>query len=379
VGSTATNGVGGGDIRQLKQGQVALGEVTRSQAHNLQQLKVETALRLATLERTATQQSSFQTDVKKNFELQNEAIDRLGRMASGVTVALDLLQAQWEAWEAEPLQRMDTPDPHTKVQGRPPPSPAPLPSTLQPAAHVFSVKQGQMLANQVGAEGGSFFQPMGPQGQTGRGGLPASQPWGVTPPPLLKPEPTGWTTGAQTQGAPLGQPLAPSPQAPIFGAPEPDIAWAPEGAGKGVGSVPPLFQPHIQHSAGPTWGQQAQVNAIQAQTQLSLLLGPAGAALAKDLVKPDLDPSHPMEFKVQFPRYLEQISLGAEVPDTHKLSLLSSSLPQAGKDELQRRIEEADRNGGKVSYLGFWNWVCQEWGQGDEQTVLREELKALPS
>ena len=77
---------------------------------------------------------------------------------------------------------------------------------------------------------------------------------------------------------------------------------------------------------------------------LSVLFGPAGVALAKNLVPPRLDPNRGNEFLLAFPSYLESLAGGYGVlPDDVSLSVLEQSLIPAGVAELKRRREQAAR------------------------------------
>jgi hypothetical protein len=102
-----------------------------------------------------------------------------------------------------------------------------------------------------------------------------------------------------------------------------------------------------------------------------LLFGPVAAALAKDLVKPELRGNF-HDFSLKFPLYLQQLSAGQVITDEVKLVLLGSCLDQGAQLELQRRHELGER----VRFQDFWNWLAQKYG-GDVQASLRDELRAL--
>ena len=75
-------------------------------------------------------------------------------------------------------------------------------------------------------------------------------------------------------------------------------------------------------------GVQTQVAPVLTSPapSLGVLLGPVGAALAKDLVKPELRGNF-HDFAVKFPIYLSELSAGqGPLSDEVKLALLSSSL-----------------------------------------------------
>lgn len=101
-----------------------------------------------------------------------------------------------------------------------------------------------------------------------------------------------------------------------------------------------------------------------------MLLGPIGAALAKEVVKPELRGNF-HDFAVKFPLYLQQLSAGQVLSDELRLTLLESSLDKAAQVELQRRREH-----GGATFPEFWNWLAQKYG-GDTQSALREELRTL--
>jgi hypothetical protein len=113
-----------------------------------------------------------------------------------------------------------------------------------------------------------------------------------------------------------------------------------------------------QYQGGPTPFSLAQ--------PVGALFGPVAAALAKDLVKPELRGNF-HDFALKFPLYLQQLSAGQPLTDEVKLILLSSCLDQGGQLELQRRYELGER----VRFQDFWNWLAQKYGE-DVQASLRE-------
>ncbi len=61
---------------------------------------------------------------------------------------------------------------------------------------------------------------------------------------------------------------------------------------------------------------------------MSIMLGPAGAAMVNNLNKPTLVPSKGNDFILRFPVYLDRLAAGkGALPDEVKVSLLESSLP----------------------------------------------------
>ena len=193
---------------------------------------------------------------------------------------------------------------------------------------------------------------------------------------------------SQPPGAPnlsfTGQPYAESATPVTMG-------WCAPGA-----MHPQIVSPPVFSTGGnplPGWGStipghggpERHVQTIQASPfqgaqptppmtgpSMGMLLGPIGAALAKDLVKPELKGNF-HDFAVKFPLYLQQLSAGqGPLPDEVKLTLLGSSLDLGGQLELQRRFEQGER----VTFQSFWNWLTQKYGS-DTQSALREELRTL--
>ena len=128
---------------------------------------------------------------------------------------------------------------------------------------------------------------------------------------------------------------------------------------------------------GEAWVRPVQAQPIGLPSPFSMaqspgiLFGPVAAALAKDLVKPELRGNF-YDFALKFPLYIQQLSAGQALTDEVKLILLSSCLDPGAQLELQRRQELGER----VRFQDFWNWLAQKYG-GDVQASLREELRAL--
>ena len=116
---------------------------------------------------------------------------------------------------------------------------------------------------------------------------------------------------------------------------------------------------------------QASVAPVTLSPTLGMLWGPAGAVLAKEINKPEFEDGSPDFFR-NFPKYLKEITIGEEVSDDLKLTLLKSCLTGGALKDLERKLEKPER----VNYQEFWNWLLQKYG-GDEQKRLRAELKAL--
>jgi hypothetical protein len=152
------------------------------------------------------------------------------------------------------------------------------------------------------------------------------------------------------------------------------FSWAPDGGFSGAG---PEFA--VNFGAGPRemWVrpihvQQPGMTSPPPMVQpIGTLFGPVAAALAKDLVKPELRGNF-HDFALKFPLYIQQLSAGQPLTDEVKLILLSSCLDQGAQLELQRRHELGER----VRFQDFWNWLAQKYG-GDVQASLREELRSL--
>ena len=98
------------------------------------------------------------------------------------------------------------------------------------------------------------------------------------------------------------------------------------------------------HPNGTNNLHAAMVAPVGALSALGLMMGPAAAAVAKDLVKPQLTTSgNWAEFSARFPLYLRQLSAGqGELPDEFKLSILEGCIPQSSQHELQRRLERGE-------------------------------------
>ena len=60
-----------------------------------------------------------------------------------------------------------------------------------------------------------------------------------------------------------------------------------------------------------------------------------------------------------------------------KLGLLEGALPEAGRNHLQLRREQALRGGPPVTFEEMWAWVRRTWGAEDGQQAILADLKAL--
>ena len=86
-------------------------------------------------------------------------------------------------------------------------------------------------------------------------------------------------------------------------------------------------------------------------------MGPVGAFLAKDLVKPEFRGNW-HDFAVKFNLFLQNVALGQTLTEDLKLMLLAGSLDQGSQLELQRRQELGER----VQFQEFWNWLARRHG-----------------
>ena len=158
-------------------------------------------------------------------------------------------------------------------------------------------------------------------------------------------------------------------------------------------AYPPASNPYFAPSWTPAYpdvapGRPTQVRPVGAldfpgqwsAPQLNVLMGPAAAAIAQGLAKnkPILVPGKGNDFILRFPAYLEQLAMGSgTLNDAARLALLEDSLPMAGKSELQRRREEAQRGSGPpLTWSSVWSWIVLTYGEDTQQATM-EELRSL--
>ena len=184
-------------------------------------------------------------------------------------------------------------------------------------------------------------------------------------------------TGYNGQPCPLVARTSVQGQAPLVPITAPFLSEnpAPENQGK-------MVKPDPFSWAADGAGPEIRVRGIQTQPAAiapvmaspfgsEFFLGPVGALLAKDLVKPEFRGNW-HDFAVKFNLFLQNVSLAQNLTEEVKLMLLAGSLDQGSQLELQRRQELGER----VQFQEFWNWLARRHG-GDMQSSLRDDLRGL--